>query len=83
MMYRMDNQAAGQRELDTSFMEWRKSSFSNPPDNQCVEVAFSTNAVGVRDSKNPCCASLVFDQKIWPALLDRCRSGALDLPRPR
>lgn len=83
MMYRMDNQAAGQHELDTSFMEWRKSSFSNPPDNQCVEVAFSTNAVGVRDSKNPDPTTLVFDQSTWPALLDRCASGSFDPPQPR
>jgi hypothetical protein len=82
-MMQMDNQAAGQHELDTSFMEWRKSSFSNPPDNQCVEVAFSTNAVGVRDSKNPDRTALAFDQKAWPTLLDRCATGAFGQPQPR
>ena len=33
---------------------WRKSSFSGGGnDNACVEVAFVTDSVAVRDSKNP------------------------------
>jgi hypothetical protein len=79
----MDNQDADQRKLDTTFTGWRKSSFSNPPDNQCVEVAFSTNAAGVRDSKNPGGAVLVFDQSTWPAFLGRCAIDASGLPQPQ
>lgn len=32
---------------------WRKSSFSQPNGGNCVEVAYSAEQVGVRDSKNP------------------------------
>jgi hypothetical protein len=32
---------------------WRKSSYSEPNNGNCVEVAYSAETVGVRDSKNP------------------------------
>lgn len=44
---------------------WRKSSFSEPNNNNCVEVAQSTEAVGVRDSKNPTAPILTFDRLAW------------------
>ncbi|ACU37534.1 DUF397 domain-containing protein [Actinosynnema mirum] len=49
------------------FTEWRKSSRSNPPDNQCVEVSFTTTAVGLRDSKKPDGGVLVFTPDRWAA----------------
>lgn len=52
-----------------SFGGWRKSSFSNPNGNQCVEVAFGQAAVGLRDSKNPDGPMLVFDHNRWTRLL--------------
>ena len=55
--------------LDLSFGPWRKSSFSNPNGNQCVEVAVSTNAVALRDSKNPNGPTLVFNQAEWSAFV--------------
>ncbi|MFJ2817457.1 MULTISPECIES: DUF397 domain-containing protein [unclassified Streptomyces] len=36
-----------------SGLTWFKSSYSNTEGGQCVEVAASTAAVHVRDSKNP------------------------------
>lgn len=33
-------------------LEWRKSSWSGP-EADCVEIAWPTDAVAVRDSKNP------------------------------
>lgn len=49
------------------FGRWRKSSFSNPNGNECVEVAFSEAAVGLRDSKNPEGPKLSIDHSQWLA----------------
>lgn len=61
----------GERGHDTGFTGWRTSSFSNPPDNQCVEVAFSGNAIATRDSKNRTAAILVFGQTCWDSFLNQ------------
>lgn len=55
--------------MDLEFTHWRKSSFSGPPDNDCVEVAFDSALVGLRDSKNPAAGVLVFDRSAWQALV--------------
>jgi hypothetical protein len=49
--------------------DWRKSSFSNGGNNACVEVAHSTAAVGVRDSKNTDGPKLTFGTSGWHAFL--------------
>jgi hypothetical protein len=49
-------------------MTWRKSSFSDAT-GECVEVAHRTEAVGVRDSKNPSGPVLAIDPSGWSALL--------------
>ena len=49
------------------FGRWRKSSFSNPNGNECVEVAFGGAAVGLRDSKNPDGPKLSIDHSQWLA----------------
>lgn len=47
---------------------WKKSSRSGSgDDNACVEVAVVRAAVGVRDSKNPDSAHLVFGGAAWQA----------------
>jgi len=51
------------------FGPWRKSSFSNPNGNACVEVAFSPTAVGLCDSKNPDRPKLVFAHNQWLVFL--------------
>jgi Domain of unknown function (DUF397) len=51
---------ARQPNLDMAFVEWRKSSRSHPNGNQCVEVSFSRDAVGLRDSKSPGSEALAF-----------------------
>lgn len=61
----------GEHGSNIKFTDWRTSSFSNPPDNQCVEVAFSRAAVAARDSKNRSAAILVFDQNCWGSFLNR------------
>jgi hypothetical protein len=48
---------------------WRKSSRSSgAEDDNCVEVAFSAGAVGVRDSKNRAGTHLVFSERVWDAM---------------
>jgi hypothetical protein len=45
--------------------EWRKSSYSGGSDNDCVEVAFVTDSVAVRDSKNASGPTLAFSPSTW------------------
>jgi hypothetical protein len=45
--------------------DWRKSSYSGNPNTDCVEVAFTTEAVGVRDSKNTAGPELTFPATTW------------------
>ena len=48
--------------------KWRKSSYSANEGTDCVEVAFASEAVGVRDSKNTT-ARLAFSRAAWRAFL--------------
>jgi len=77
----MKIQDTHKRHLDTNFVEWHKSPLSGPPDNQCVEVSFSSNAVGMRDSRNPDGAVLVFDQGEWEAFLGGVAAGSFRFPK--
>jgi hypothetical protein len=77
----MNIQNTDKHRLDTNFAEWRKSPLSNPPDNQCVEVSFSSNAVGLRDSRNPDGYVLVFDQGEWEAFIGGVEAGSFRLPK--
>ncbi|NYH79379.1 hypothetical protein FHR84_002713 [Actinopolyspora biskrensis] len=57
------------------FPEWRKSSHSDP-ERDCVEVAGSSDVVGVRDSKQGADSPvLVFDRELWRDFLAALRSG--------
>jgi hypothetical protein len=47
---------------------WRKSSYSANEGTDCVEVAFASEAVGVRDSKNTT-PRLAFTRASWRAFL--------------
>lgn len=49
---------------DLSAARWRKSSRSTAT-SDCVEVAFSAQAIGVRDSKDPEGAILAFPVSRW------------------
>jgi len=53
--------------------EWQKSSYCGS--NACVEVAQTSQAVLVRDSKNPEFAPLTFTTDEWSAFLQGVRAG--------
>ena len=56
--------------LDLSTAAWRKSSYSDGGDNNCVEVADGyTGLVPVRDSKTPTSRALVFPAGSWLAFV--------------
>ncbi|MCW2643388.1 MAG: hypothetical protein JWP76_5694 [Dactylosporangium sp.] len=63
--------------LDPASATWRKSSRSGGQGN-CVEVAGTPTAVGVRDSKDQSGPVLVFARPEWRAFVDGVKSGDFD-----
>lgn len=56
--------------MDLSDAQWRKSSRSGGGgDGNCVEVAFTSEAVAVRDSKDPAGPALAFPADSWRRFL--------------
>ncbi|WP_328949080.1 DUF397 domain-containing protein [Streptomyces sp. NBC_00184] len=59
------------RTPDLSTATWRKSSYSDGGDNNCVEVSDTFPAlVPVRDSKAPTGPALVFGPGAWAAFVE-------------
>ncbi|WP_405671615.1 DUF397 domain-containing protein [Streptomyces sp. NBC_01530] len=59
------------RTLDLSTAAWRKSSYSDGGDNNCVEVADGhPGMVPVRDSKAPASKALLFSAASWSVFVD-------------
>jgi hypothetical protein len=64
---------------DFSMAQWRKSDDS--ADGGCVEVAYVSGSIGVRDSKAKGRGPLlVFNEREWRAFLAGARRGEFDLP---
>ncbi|MFD5318500.1 DUF397 domain-containing protein [Streptomyces sp. NPDC127098] len=62
------------RRPELSTARWRKSSYSNGGQNNCVEVADGFAAVvPVRDSKTPEAPALVFPAGAWAAFVRSAR----------
>ncbi|MET8983429.1 DUF397 domain-containing protein [Streptomyces sp. NPDC004539] len=64
-------------ELTEAGAVWRKSSYSNGSGNNCLEAAAFLAMVGIRDSKTPEGAALVFPRSSWTAFVDSARAGEL------
>jgi hypothetical protein len=62
--------------LDDARTAWRKSSYSNAQAN-CVEIAVSAKAVGVRDSKDQEGPELTFPAAAWSAFTESIKDGSL------
>ncbi|MFI6282708.1 DUF397 domain-containing protein [Streptomyces sp. NPDC050988] len=61
---------------DLSTAAWRKSSYSDGGDNNCVEVADGyPGMVPVRDSKTPASRPLVFSAASWSAFVEGVNRG--------
>jgi Domain of unknown function (DUF397) len=55
---------------------WRKSSYSSPTSNDCVEIATNLpGIVAIRDSKDPDGPKLTFTCQGWAAFLRRVKTG--------
>ncbi|GAA3161432.1 hypothetical protein GCM10010451_06790 [Streptomyces virens] len=64
------------RTLDPTVVAWRKSSYSEGGDGNCVEVAEGLpGVVPVRDSKTPHGPVLRFPATAWTAFLNGFRSS--------
>jgi hypothetical protein len=59
---------------------WFKSSASNGKGN-CVEVELGADHVGVRNSRDPYGAFLVFTHEEWQAFLIGAKAGEFEVPR--
>ncbi|OPC80998.1 DUF397 domain-containing protein [Embleya scabrispora] len=62
-------------EPELSCAAWRKSSYSAPQGQECVEVAPGFAGVPVRDSKDPSIGWLTVAPASWSALLSTLRTG--------
>jgi hypothetical protein len=63
---------------DLPGLRWRKSSYSGPEGDNCVEVASNgPGVVAVRDSKNPAGRALVFAAGEWSTFVSSIKSDAL------
>ena len=59
---------------------WRKASYSTSSGGNCVEVAqFPASAIGVRDSKDPDGAKLLFSADEWSTFVQGIKHGEFDL----
>ncbi|MFI7098797.1 DUF397 domain-containing protein [Streptomyces sp. NPDC050161] len=67
------------REYDLSTAQWRKSSYSDHNNGNCVEVAdHLLDIVPVRDSKNPTGPALVFPAADWSAFVTAVKVDGFD-----
>ena len=64
--------------MDLSRAQWRKATASQG-NGECVEVAFVSGAVAMRDSKDPQGPALVFTAPEWDAFLDGAKGGEFEL----
>ncbi|HJD83850.1 DUF397 domain-containing protein [Kitasatospora aureofaciens] len=53
----------------STMLQWFKSSYSTTDGGECVEVAASTLAIHVRDSKDKAGPTLTFSPEAWSAFV--------------
>ncbi|TDC41106.1 DUF397 domain-containing protein [Micromonospora sp. KC213] len=64
-----------QRATDVANARWRKSARSGDTGGSCVEVAEPSDALAVRDSKDPDGPALLFGRKAWSSFVANLRHG--------
>ncbi|GAA4188146.1 DUF397 domain-containing protein [Streptosporangium oxazolinicum] len=65
------------RQPDLSAARWRKSSLSADGPS-CVEMAFVSNDVAVRDTKDRDGGTLIFRRNDWTTFINGIKNGDLD-----
>jgi hypothetical protein len=65
--------------IDLNGAAWRKSRRSGQYSDNCVEVAFASGAVAMRDSKDRSGPVLVFTPAEWQAFVAGTKDGEFDL----
>ncbi|GAB3439059.1 DUF397 domain-containing protein [Streptomonospora sediminis] len=60
-----------------SRMQFRKSSYSSPRGQDCVEIADTPRFAAVRDSQHPDQGHLEFSIDAWSAFLTEVKAGGL------
>ncbi|GLU46713.1 DUF397 domain-containing protein [Nocardiopsis ansamitocini] len=63
--------------FETEGAQWRTSTYSGTGGGQCVEVADTGDAMGVRDSKIPEGVTLSFPAGAWAVFTEAAAHGAL------
>ncbi|KUP97586.1 DUF397 domain-containing protein [Thermobifida cellulosilytica] len=63
--------------MDLTVARWKKSSYSNPSSNNCVEVATAPRSSAVRDTQHRHLGHLEFPAAEWAALLAAAKHGEL------
>ena len=59
-------------------LTWRKSTYSGPNDENCVEVApLAKGMLAMRDSKNPNGATLTFTSREWKRFIIQIKSSQI------
>ena len=58
---------------------WRKSTYTQPQGQNCVEVADLDTGIAVRDSKDPDGPSLLLARESWRNITARIKQGWHDL----
>jgi hypothetical protein len=71
---------AGGDSRTPSALEWRRTSFCGI-ENACVDVAFASTGIAMRDSKDPVGPVLLFTTAEWAAFLRGVHNGEFELPR--
>ncbi|MEU5647370.1 DUF397 domain-containing protein [Streptomyces milbemycinicus] len=61
--------------ISTARDDWFKSSYSGAGQTECVEAAFRTGGIAIRDSKNPDRAVLAFSAHAWGDFVAAVRRG--------
>ncbi|MFG2835979.1 DUF397 domain-containing protein [Streptomyces zaomyceticus] len=58
-------------------LEYFTSSYSGSPNNECVECAFASNGLRVRDSKRPDDGTISVGPEAWEAFTAAVDQGAI------
>ncbi|ADP83926.1 DUF397 domain-containing protein [Pseudofrankia inefficax] len=76
---RLEAEAGGDTKTPSP-LEWRRTSFCGI-ENACVDVAFASTGIAMRDSKDPAGPVLLFTTTEWAAFLRGVHNGEFELPR--